>query len=271
MRTLIIVGVCFLVLLCVVVPGIWGHLTQLPKDLGRSIDENAPIEHSIGVALDDLNRAEKNLFEIFTSIRDLERKMEDVKSDRDRQQKDLKREEEILKASALILERYKPGDKIPIGGYEHSWDGLNNESLQRVQKCEFLQKNIQGNEKLLARLQQTCDRGKKNLEAKQAKLKKDRVDLDIAKVEIKVREREQEIDTLIGRFNGIADSASDLKSLAVVRQQLNRVRDRGDYQDSQNVSSDIAWDKQLGLVPEKATESIGSYFQKTEPTPVLAQ
>ena len=258
--------------LCMFNDNLRAHMFQLPGDLISIVNKKVSPEHLVRAAGEQLNQWEAELKEMHSKICDGEREISNLNKEVALQRDDLKQNEDILKLSEEDLTQHVAGEKFFIGGIEYTWERLNEEALQRVQQCKSSRESIARIDNSIATLQQTCTKSRKSLEEKQIELKRARANLSTAKAELEINGHEQKIQAMIDQINGTVGSSGDLSALSEIQDRLNHIHDGDIYRDSQkNADSEAAWNKRLGITPDKATNRIADYFGNSEALPAPAK
>ncbi len=267
MRTLSIGFVVLVVLLIILVPGFWMHLKQLPKDVGNTVDQSVSDSHVRDMYSGNLNKAEKDLRDIYCEVNKAKTMAAEVEAKLAAQRQALAHEELILKRSQELLEKSKPGSIVVVGGAKISWEQVNQDASDRLMGTQILCKQINANEQSLAKINSAYEYGTKAVADKLASLRREKVDFEVAKAEDAAYRVQAEIDSSIGRIYGIVDAKAEDTDLGHSRklfyERLNNLKARAGFDQQATLSkpSMVPWDRELG-VTDDASSKIKAYFAK---------
>ena len=267
MRTLSIGFVVLVVLLVILVPGLWMHIKQLPKDVGNTVDQSVSDSHVRDVYSGSLNRAEMDLRDIYCEVNKAKTMVAEVEAKLVAQRQALVREEQILKRSQELLDKGKPGSTVMVGGAKISWEQVNQDASDRLTGTQILRKQINANEQSLAKINSAYEYGMKAVADKLASLRREKVDFEVAKAEDAAYRVQAEIDSSMGRIYGIVDAKTDDTDLGRSRKLFyERLNDRKakagfDQQATLSKTSTVPWDRELGVADDASTK-IKAYFAK---------
>lgn len=271
MRTLVlttVVGLGLLVGSCAVVPGLWSHVKQVPKDIGQGIDEVASDNHAGGTVDEGFNEAEKGLRKKFTKIYQAKAKMAGIEAELKAQKESLSKENQILSRAQELLEKNQPGSTIVVGNAEHKWEDINQDALSRLHNCQMLSKKMKVNEQSLGQLRQGVEAGFKAIVDVQEKLRQEKMQFDLEKVELAALRAQEEVREIVGDISETASAGNS--ELANVRKayndRLNEARANAEFSQMTEIrkNSNVSWDKELGFSPQKASEGIKAYFNEAK-------
>lgn len=271
MRTLVlttVVGLGLLVVSCAVVPGLWSHVKQMPKDIGQGIDNVSSDNHGEGTVEEGFNVAERDLRKRFTKIYQAKAKMAGIEAELKAQKDSLAKENQILSRAQELLEKNQPGSTIVVGNAEHKWEDINQDALNRLHNCQMLSKKMKVNEQSLGQLRQGVETGFKAIADVQDKLRQERMQFDLEKVELAALRAQEEVREIVGDISKTASASNS--ELANVRKayndRLNEARANAEFSQMTELrkNSNVSWDKELGFSPQKASEGIKAYFSEAK-------
>ena len=270
MRTIGLILVVAATICCFVfVPGAWLHVKEVKKDFDKTSAGTLSDETVIDEANQDLGKKKDQLRARYAKVYSGKVKAADIEAKLQAQQKNLADEERILQRANEILKSNPTDSTIVIGGANFSWSQLNDESLERLSKCQMLKKQIEFNKQSLKQLQQGIQDGLKTITEQAEKLRQDKTQIDFAELELAALRSQEEVRQLVGDITSSGNSSQDLGfARRELQNRLNEMRANVEFnqqgQAQPQKSSTIPWNKELGIPDKQAAEGIDAYFHKVE-------
>jgi len=273
MRSAIVVSVVVLMVAFLTVPGLLQHCRQVPKDIGRAIDQTAlqlSPEHMESIIEEDLNRAERELRDHYVKVYKLKAKITELESTLRVQKQELEKKERMLQRAKELLSQHKPGSIIMVANTSWSWEQVNQDAFNLLSTCKTLRVQIEGNEQALQRLQQAYDEGLKTIAASQEKLRRMKLEFDAKKAELAALRTIEEVNALVSSVKtiGSLEAKSDFSfALKAYEEYLNELRAKAEYDQKILIKGPtlIPWAEEVGVETSTVSE-IESYFQQGSST-----
>lgn len=247
------------------VPNFFQHLAQTPKDIGKIIDDNAPISHVRGIVENELSKARHEMQDAWISAYNMKRDKENMQASLDGHIKQLTKCEKIIKEGAQLLKSSKPGEQVSIGNILHSYEEIGRDIVVKIDTCKSLKKIISQEEEVIAGLQVKYDQAVAYVESSKRLIEDEERLIASQEAEFRALHVINGLESKYGNMSGEYDVGSNLKKAREMwNSRLEKERAIYQYNNDSIVSSSINWDSGVSSQGDDALDLAVAYLDDAQ-------